>query len=143
MPYCFNFHKIIKIITESKYKIINVKHHRRMKRSNEMGNVELDSTINIKISDGKQIKNLFIHITLHVHTNYVLTDDNNLQLNLRRSQNLIDKSFVFISRNQNQSSFIADSFNMAQKYSNCLYRSENSAFDLCDHEIVSQIMFIH
>ncbi|KAL7022303.1 hypothetical protein ACKWTF_012198 [Chironomus riparius] len=24
---------------------------------------------------------------------------------------------------------------MAQKFSNCLYRSENSAFDLCDHEI--------
>lgn len=39
--------------TESKYKIINVKHHRRMKRSN--GDAEeataIDSTINIKISD--------------------------------------------------------------------------------------------
>jgi hypothetical protein len=64
-------------------------------------------------------------------------DDNNLQLKLKRSQNLIDKSFVFISRNQNQSNFIADSFNMVQKYGNCFYRSENSAFDLCDHEIVS------
>jgi len=51
MAYCFNFHKIIKIITESKYKIINVKHHRRMKRSSEVENVDLDSTINIKISD--------------------------------------------------------------------------------------------
>lgn len=36
---------------ESKYKIINVKHHRRMKRSGE--EAEVDSTINIKISDSK------------------------------------------------------------------------------------------
>lgn len=67
----------------------------------------------------------------------LFTDDNNLQLKLKRSQNLIDKSFVFISRNSNQSNFVADSFDIAQKFSDCLYRSENSAFDLCDHEIVS------
>lgn len=38
--------------TESKYKIINVKHHRRMKRSADgRDETEVDSTINIKISD--------------------------------------------------------------------------------------------
>lgn len=51
--------KLLKLISsnlflsrvESKYKIINVKHHRRMKRSGE--DTEVDSTINIKISDSK------------------------------------------------------------------------------------------
>jgi hypothetical protein len=42
---------------ESKYKIINVKHHRRMKRSAADGEAEIDSTINIKISDMKGEEN--------------------------------------------------------------------------------------
>lgn len=68
--------------------------------------------------------------------------DEHFQLKLKRSQNLIDKSFVFISRNQNQSEFVDESFDAVQHYGNCLYRSENSAFDLCDHEIVSLKFFI-
>ena len=64
--------------------------------------------------------------------------DDTFQLRLKRSQNLIDKSFVFISRNQNESEFVDDSFDVAQMYGDCLYRNENSAFDLCDHEIVSR-----
>lgn len=48
---------------------------------------------------------------------------------------------MFISRDQNQSEFLDDSFNVAQMYGDCLYRSENSAFDLCDHEIVSRKAF--
>lgn len=69
--------------------------------------------------------------------NNIYFPDDNFQLKLKRSQNIIDKSFVFISRNQNQSEFVDDSFNAAKMYGDCLYRSENSAFDLCDHEIVS------
>jgi hypothetical protein len=39
---------------ESKYKIINVKHHRRMKRSEDVGgDSQVDSTINIRIGDAK------------------------------------------------------------------------------------------
>lgn len=69
--------------------------------------------------------------------NISIFPDEHFQLKLKRSQSLIDDSFVFISRNQNQSEFVDESFDAVQHYSNCLYRSENSAFDLCDHEIVS------
>ena len=58
-------------------------------------------------------------------------------MKLKRSENLIDDSFVFISRNDNNSNFVDSSFDVVEKYSNCFYRNENSAFDLCDHEIVS------
>jgi hypothetical protein len=64
--------------------------------------------------------------------------DDNLQLHLKRSQNLIDKyNFALISRYDNYSKFVDSSFDLAEKYGNCFYRNENSAFDLCDHEIVS------
>lgn len=36
---------------ESKYKIINVKHHRRMKRMAGVNEDDVDSTISIKIGD--------------------------------------------------------------------------------------------
>lgn len=45
-----NFFCLVSCV-ESKYKIINVKHHRRMKRSDDNGDADVDSTINIKISD--------------------------------------------------------------------------------------------
>ncbi|CAO1420311.1 unnamed protein product [Diamesa serratosioi] len=101
-------------MSNSKYKIINVKHHRRTKRDLTEIEEGVDSTINIKISD---------------------SNDDNFQLKLKRSENLIDDSFVFISRNDNNSNFVDSSFDVISKYSNCFYRNENSAFDLCDHEI--------
>lgn len=114
-----------------------------MKRGAD-GDTEVDSTVNIKISDVNgesktdcpRLRNLNCLLL-----NLRLFSDGNFQLKLKRSQNLIDKSFVFISRNQNYSEFLDDSFNVAQMYGDCLYRSENSAFDLCNHEIVSS--FLH
>lgn len=47
-----NSNSLVSLHVESKYKIINVKHHRRMKRS-EGDEEDVDSTINIKISDTK------------------------------------------------------------------------------------------
>ena len=105
---------------------------------------DVDSTINIKIGDNYGKLNFDYKFNLifpSLHTDS--SDSTPIQLKLKRSQNLIDKSFVFISRNQNQSDFIADSFNIAQKFGDCLYRSDNSAFDLCDHEIVSRWFFLH
>jgi hypothetical protein len=51
--FCNTFFKIYFYAAraESKYKIINVKHHRRMKRDVDGGNEDVDSTINIKIGD--------------------------------------------------------------------------------------------
>jgi len=124
----------ILLLAESNYKIINVKHHRRMKRSAADVVEAVDSTINIKISDSNngECEACFVPLT-----NCRRLPDENFLLKLFRSQSLIDSSFVFISRNQNQSQFVDESFDVARKYSDCFYRNENSAFDLCDHEIVS------
>jgi hypothetical protein len=109
-----------------------------MKRSNDGSETDVDSTINIKISDTEGEKESSKVLIIFIDRFFFSPSDDNFQLKLKRSQNLIDKSFVFISRNQNRSEFLDNSFNMAQMYGDCLYRSENSAFDLCDHEIVSR-----
>lgn len=67
-----------------------------------------------------------------------------IDLHLHRSTKLLDDNFVFIKRDENQTQLIDDFDKLADKYSNCFYRNENSAIDLCDGNVVSNFvkMFI-
>lgn len=47
----FLLNSILNHTEQPKYKIINVKHHRRMKRSDQGAEAHVDSIINIRISD--------------------------------------------------------------------------------------------
>lgn len=59
-----------------------------------------------------------------------------IDLHLHRSSKLLDDNFVFIKRDANQTQLIDDFDKLAEKYSNCFYRNENSAIDLCDGNVV-------
>lgn len=63
-----------------------------------------------------------------------------IDLHLKRSNKLLDDNFVFIKRDENQSQLIDDFDKLAERYSNCFYRNENSAIDLCDGNVVSVIL---
>lgn len=63
-----------------------------------------------------------------------------IDLHLHRSNKLLDDNFVFIKRDDNQTQLIDDFDKLAEKYSNCFYRNENSAIDLCDGNVVSILM---
>lgn len=64
--------------------------------------------------------------------------DANLKFTLRPSNNLVDDSFAFIMRNGEEAPKIYEnSLKLAEKYANCFYQGDNSAFDLCDGNIVS------
>lgn len=66
--------------------------------------------------------------------------DANLKLTLRPSNNLIDDSFAFIMRDDEDAPKIYEnSLKLAETYANCFYQGDNSAFDLCDGGIVSTI----
>lgn len=62
-----------------------------------------------------------------------------IDLHLHRSTKLLDDNFVFIKRDENQTQLIDDFDKLAEKYSNCFYRNENSAIDLCDGNVVSSV----
>lgn len=68
---------------------------------------------------------------------------NGFDLHLHRSNHLLDDNFVYIKRDENQTKLIDDYDRLADKYSNCFYRNENSAIDLCDGYVVSIVYFIH
>lgn len=67
---------------------------------------------------------------------------NDFDLRLHRSNHLLDDNFVYIKRDENQTKLIDDYDRLADKYSNCFYRNENSAIDLCDGYVVSIVYFI-
>lgn len=58
-------------------------------------------------------------------------------IKLHKSEKLIDDSFVFIARDENRTSLVHDFDKLAEKYSDCFYRNENSAIDLCDGNMVT------
>lgn len=60
-----------------------------------------------------------------------------IDLQLHRSTKLLDDNFVFIKRDENQTQLIDDFDKLAEQYSDCFYRNENSAIDLCDGNVVS------
>lgn len=62
-----------------------------------------------------------------------------IDLHLHRSNKLLDDNFVFIKRDENQTQLIDNFDKLAERYSNCFYRNENSAIDLCDGNVVSII----
>ena len=64
-------------------------------------------------------------------------DGGGIDLHLQRSTKLLDDNFVFIKRDENQTQLIDDFDKLAERYSNCFYRNENSAIDLCDGNVVS------
>lgn len=66
-------------------------------------------------------------------------DDGGIDLHLQRSTKLLDDNFVFIKRDENETQLIDDFDKLAERYSNCFYRNENSAVDLCDGNVVSSI----
>lgn len=68
---------------------------------------------------------------------YFYFADANLKINLRPSNNLVDDSFAFIMRDEDAPKIYENSYKLAEKYANCFYHGENSAFDLCDGAIVS------
>lgn len=59
------------------------------------------------------------------------------ELKLLKSHQLLDEAFVYIKRYENNSQFIENSGKLADKFTDCFYRNENSAFDVCDGNIVS------
>lgn len=59
------------------------------------------------------------------------------ELKLLKSHQLLDDAFVYIKRFENNSQFIENSEKLTNKFTDCFYRSENSAFDVCDGNIVS------
>lgn len=59
------------------------------------------------------------------------------ELKLLKSHQLLDEAFVYIKRFENNSQFIENSEKLANKFTECFYRNENSAFDVCDGNIVS------
>lgn len=63
--------------------------------------------------------------------------DSNINLEFQKAKNLVDSGFVFIRRYENSSVLIKDFDKLAEKYSDCFYRNENSALDVCDGNIVS------
>lgn len=63
--------------------------------------------------------------------------DGGIDLHLQRSTKLLDDNFVFIRRDENHTQLIDDFDKLAERYSNCFYRNENSAIDLCDGNVVS------
>lgn len=72
-----------------------------------------------------------------IHVSWCLVSDANLKLTLRPSNNLVDDSFAFIMRDEDAPKIYENSYMMAEKYANCFYQGDNSAFDLCDGNIVS------
>lgn len=85
----------------------------------------------------------FVQLTLwtaavvDVHRSNSTNCLNSIDLHLHRSTKLLDDNFVFIKRDENQTQLIDDFDKLADKYSNCFYRNENSAIDLCDGNVVS------
>lgn len=97
---------------------MKVKHKFRTRRSTD------DDVIYLRLNcdDGRTTEN---------------TDDaDNIDLRLHRSNKLIDDNFVFIKRDANQTELIGDFDSLIEEYSNCFYRNENSAIDLCDGNVV-------
>lgn len=68
---------------------------------------------------------------------HVVRIDSNINLEFQKAKHLIDGGFVFIRRYENSSVLIKDFDKLAEKYSECFYRNENSALDVCDGNIVS------
>lgn len=66
------------------------------------------------------------------------SDDSDATFNIKlhKSEKLFDDSFVFITRDENRTTLVNDFDKLAEKYSNCFYRNENSAIDLCDGNMV-------
>lgn len=60
-----------------------------------------------------------------------------IDLHLHRATKILDDNFVFIKRDENHTKLIDDFDKLANKYSSCFYRNENSAIDLCDGNVVS------
>lgn len=49
----------------------------------------------------------------------------------------MDNAFAFIMRDDESTKIIENSYKLAEQYANCFYQNDNSAFDLCDGNIVS------
>lgn len=64
-----------------------------------------------------------------------------IDLHLYRSNKLVDDNFVFIKRDENYTELVDDFHGLVNKYSNCFYRNENSAVDLCDGSMVRNLFF--
>uniref|UniRef100_A0A336KUH1 CSON014126 protein n=1 Tax=Culicoides sonorensis TaxID=179676 RepID=A0A336KUH1_CULSO len=70
----------------------------------------------------------------------LFSDDNLNKFTLRPSSNLVDSSFALIMRYDDSPKIVENSLNLAEKYANCFYSNENSAFDLCDDENIRGII---
>lgn len=68
------------------------------------------------------------------------SSDATFNIKLHKSEKLFDDSFVFITRDENRTTLVNDFDKLAEKYSNCFYRNENSAIDLCDGNMVGVAM---
>lgn len=62
-------------------------------------------------------------------------------LHLRRSNRLLDDNFVYIKRDANQTKLVDNYDALIEQYTNCFYRNEYSAVDLCDGNMVSRLFF--
>lgn len=60
-----------------------------------------------------------------------------VDLHLRRSNRLLDDNFVYIKRDANQTKLVDNHDALIEQYTNCFYRNEYSAIDLCDGNMVS------
>lgn len=85
---------------------------------------------------------IFFHSTaVDANVSQSKLNDFGIDLHLYRSNKLLDDNFVFIKRDENQTQLIDDFDKLAEKYSNCFYRNEHSAIDLCDGNVVSMNHF--
>ncbi|XP_031616412.1 A disintegrin and metalloproteinase with thrombospondin motifs adt-1 isoform X2 [Contarinia nasturtii] len=109
-------------IQKKPYKLVNVKHKLRNQRS-------VRDIIHLQLNSGDDA----------LDTNHNRSNRSNcvhgIDLHLHRSTKLLDDNFVFIKRDENQTQLIDDFDKLAEKYSNCFYRNENSAIDLCDGNV--------
>lgn len=77
----------------------------------------------------------FLHQTGETNPNQLNYSD--IDLHLHKSNKLVDDNFVFIKRDENHTKLVDDFDKLVERYSNCFYRNENSAIDLCDGNVVS------
>lgn len=64
--------------------------------------------------------------------------DSSIHIKLHKSNRLLDDNFIYIKRDENTTILLDKFGKLAEKYSDCFYRNENSAIDLCDGYVVSE-----
>lgn len=139
-------------VVAAAFKIFNVRvNHIQKSRSqrstdNNIVNLQIndapgENQIIIKLShfgDRKftKNKNEILHHKLDQSQSDETSGETIFNIKLHKSKRLFDDSFVFITRDENRTSVVNDFDKLAEKYSNCFYRNENSAIDLCDGNMV-------